>query len=99
MKQVIINAASALYNIDGSKVFEPGRKQPFVGIRQMVCYFLHEELNWSYNKIAEFIDKDRCTAISAVKAHQDRLDVYGSLRKVYANFKKLYELESRLINI
>lgn len=65
----------------------------------MVCYFLHVELNWSYNKIAQFIDKYRCTAISAVKAHKDRLDVYGGLRKDYAKFKKLYDLESRLINI
>lgn len=105
MKQVIINAVSALYNIDGSKVFEPGRKQPFVGIRQMVCYFLRWELKWTYESISEFVCLNHATIIFGIKNFENRMLTYPESALEYYHFKRFisakefldYELLSEFV--
>ncbi len=91
MKEVIINAVTALFLIDGNRIFAAGRKHPYVTIRQMVCYYLREEHKWTYEKIGEFFNLNHATVMFGIKNFSGKLAVYKPSKEEYFKLKRYIE--------
>lgn len=93
MKETIIKVASMLFKIDGNMVFERTRKKPYVSIRQLVCYYLYRNYNWTYERIGELFGLDYSTVIFGVRNFENKMSTYAEDKLNYMRFKTLFENE------
>jgi|SRR5690606_16574282 len=91
MKETIINVASMLFKIDGNIVFERTRKQPYVGIRHLVCYYLYRHQKWTYERIGDLFELKHSAVLLGIRNFENKMNVYVEDKLNYQRFKALFE--------
>lgn len=86
MKETIIKASEALFKIDGQKLFERTREQPYANIRQLIYTYLHSEMDWNHKQIGDFFNRDRSTVTVHLQKFKKTMEIYKEERLNYGRF-------------
>lgn len=86
MKEAIIKASEALFKIDGHKLFEKTREQPYANIRQLIYTYLNTEMEWNHKQIGDFFNRDRSTVTIHLQKFKKTMEIYKEDRLNYGRF-------------
>lgn len=89
MKEVIINAVKILMKIEEREIFEKTRKRKSVYARQIIFYYLYNNVGWTFHKIGDAFNLNHSTVLFAVKNYAEKLKFYKDEKLTYLKFESL----------
>lgn len=87
--EALLSHISKFFNISKDKILSKRRNKHLVYPRQILCYLLKEEANYSYPAIGKFLNgRDHTTILHAVKKIEKNLNHNNQLRQDIDKLKK-----------
>jgi chromosomal replication initiation ATPase DnaA len=73
----------SLFGVSLGDLKKRSRTEPLASIRALVGCYMHHELEYSRNRIAEIFDRDKTNISHYFVNHKDRMDADKAYRKSY----------------